>query len=55
MVHEMSRPGVGYAGNDACPEGSLCAIITRPILSEKGLPLYVKTGSMGKNDTSSAG
>ena len=39
MVHEISCPGVSCAGNDACPEGSLCANITRLILSEKGLSL----------------
>jgi len=34
-MHEISRPGVGYAGNDSCPEISLCANITRPTLFEK--------------------
>ena len=39
MVHEISCPGVSCAGNDACPEGSLCANITRLIMSEKDLSL----------------
>ena len=34
MMHEISRPGVGYAGNDTRPEISLCANITRPTLFE---------------------
>ena len=37
MVHEISCSGVGYAGNDACPEGSLWALITRLILAANGL------------------
>ena len=49
---------VGCAGNDACPEGSLCVHITRLILSAKGfisqLKLPIKHGK-GKNGTSSAG
>ena len=58
MVHEISCPGVGCAGNDACPEGSLCANITRLIISAKGLSqlkLVVKEHGKGKNGTSSAG
>ena len=39
MVHEISCPGVGCAGNDAFPERSLCAHIMRLILSAKGLSL----------------
>ena len=35
VMHEISRPGLGYAGNDSCPEISLCANITRPTLFEK--------------------
>ena len=36
MLHEIYCSCVRFAGNDACPEGSLCANIMRPILSEKG-------------------
>ena len=39
MVHEISCPGVGYAVNDSCPEGSLYANIARLIISGKGLSL----------------
>ena len=37
--HEISCPGVGCAGNDACPEGSFFAYITRLIPSAKALSL----------------
>ena len=59
MMHAISWLGVGCAGNDACPEGSLCANITRLILSEKGLSLTLKLAmkehGKGENGTSSAG
>ena len=39
MVLEISCPGMGGAGNDACPEETVCTNITRLILSEEGLYL----------------